>query len=138
MLKRVFLALLLLLNSFLLAGCGENPGPQTEVEGSLTYDGTPVASGIISFISLDSEAPRSYGAPIENGTYHVLRETGIPPGKYRVEIHWARPTGEKREATYGKSPDVIAEALPDKYHKESILTAELVAGANTVDFLLEK
>ena len=43
----------------------------------------------------------------------------LQPGTYRVQIRWAKPTGEKKEAGYGQSPDVIAEGLPDKYNSNS-------------------
>jgi hypothetical protein len=39
---------------------------------------------------------------------------------------------------YGHSSDIFAEALPEKYNTQSVLTAELIAGKNDVPFLLEK
>jgi hypothetical protein len=112
-----------------------------DVEGVVTYDGEPVTAGIVSFVPGDGDA-RSAGAgggAVVDGRYHIYPESGLKPGRYRVEIRWGKPTGEKNmNAGYGQSPDVIAEALPDKYHAQSILTADLVFGKNTVDFRLEK
>ena len=122
-------------------GCSDTvaePAPTAEAIGAVNYDGQPVASGIISFIPADSDGRTSSGGAVVNGKYRVYPEANLKPGKYRVEIRWSRPTGEKKEAGYGRSPDVFAEALPDKYHSQSILTAELTAGMNTVDFDLEK
>ena len=119
-----------------LAGCGEPP-PPVEVTGAATYDGQPIDSGIISFVPLDSERPCG-GAAIAGGRYKLYPEVGLKPGAYRVELRWARPTGEKREAGYGQSPDVYAEALPAKYHADSVLTADLAPGPNALDFALEK
>ena len=53
-------------------------------------------------------------------------------------LRWSRPTGEKREAGYGQSPDVFAEVLPAKYHADSVLRAELAPGPNALDSALEK
>jgi len=39
---------------------------------------------------------------------------------------------------FGQDPNVIAEALPDKYHAQSILTAELKVEMNAIDYKLDK
>ena len=135
---------LVLLTGFCLApliGCGcttATSAPVVEAEGAIAYDGQPVADGIIAFIPVDADERTGSGGAVQNGKYRVYPEANLKPGTYRVEIRWGKPTGEKKEAGYGQSPDVIAEALPDKYHARSILTAELKAGMNTVDFNLEK
>lgn len=124
----------------LMIGCSaERPIP-VEVQGAITYDGQPVPTGIVSFVpAADGEVRTSGGGAIVDGRYRVYPEAGLQPGKYRVEFRWGKPTGEKNEeAGYGKSPDVFAEGLPDKYNTQSILTAELRTGMNAVDFKLEK
>ena len=119
------------------AGCA-NPTPEPpDVTGAVTFDGEPVSGGIISFVPLDSGRPPG-GATISEGRYQLDPAVGLKPGMYRVEIRWSRPTGEKREAGYGRSPDVFAEALPAKYHADSTLTVEVTAGANAHDFTLTK
>jgi hypothetical protein len=129
----VGLAALLCLTS--LTGCGG--GGVAEVEGAVTYDGQPVSPGIVSFLPADAGGKQGGGA-ILKGKYRVYPESVLRPGKYRVEIRWAKPTGEKREVGYGQSPDVVVEGLPDKYNSQSTLTAELKAGKNKLDFNLEK
>ena len=63
----------------------------------------------------------------------------LAPGKYKVEIRWAKSTGEKvKEPVYGHSPYVFAEAIPEKYNAESMLKAELSEGSNELHFRLEK
>jgi hypothetical protein len=119
-------------------GCGSPPPPlpPAEVEGAVTYDGQPVGPGIITFAPLSGG--EGGGGIVTDGKYRVVAKAGLHPGKYRVEIRWAKPTGEKREAGYGQSPIVTAEGLPDKYNAESELTAELAEGKNVVNFNLEK
>jgi hypothetical protein len=119
-------------------GCGSPPPPlpPAEVDGVVTYDGQPVGPGIITFTPLSGG--EGGGGIVMDGKYRVNVKAGLHPGQYRVEIRWAKPTGEKREASYGQSPDVLAEGLPAKYNAESVLTAELAEGKNVVDFNLEK
>ena len=119
------------------AGCADPPPEPVEVTGAVTYDGEPVATGIISFVPIDSGRSPG-GATIADGRYRLYPEVGLKPGTYRVEVRWSRPTGEKRAAGYGQSPDVFAEVLPAKYHADSVLTAEVAAGGNAIDFVLEK
>lgn len=134
----VFAILALLLPA--ASGCAKKkPPPVAEAEGEITYNGEPVKAGIISFLSEEAAGRATGGAAVVDGKYRLYREVGLPPGKYRIEIRWGKPTGEKKkDVGYGQSPDVIAEALPDKYNSESILTAELQEGANTIDFHLDK
>jgi hypothetical protein len=132
--RRVFLACALVC---VLIGCSR-PRVVVQVEGEITFDGQPVEAGIIQFLPPDGSGV-SGGGPISKGKYYVDPDVGLVPGKYRVEIRWPKPTGEiNKEAGYGQSPIVVAEALPEKYHKESILTADVEPGQNTVHFHLEK
>jgi hypothetical protein len=122
----------------LAAGCAEKPKPIAVAEGEVTIDGEPVDGGIISFIHAESEASAG-GAAIAKGRYRLYPESGLAPGKYRVEIRWAKSTGEKvKEPVYGHSPYVFAEAIPGKYNSESALIADLSDGFNELHFRLEK
>ena len=124
----------------LLAGCVVEPPLPVEVQGAIAYDGEPVPAGVVSFVPApDGDVRTTGGGAITDGVYRVYPETGLKPGKYRVEFRWGKATGEKnKDAGYGQSPDIFAEGLPKKYHSESVLTAELKAGMNTLDFTLEK
>ena len=50
----------------------------------------------------------------------------------------AKPTGKKYKNEFGEELDVRREGLPDKYHANSTLTADIKAGENVIDFHLEK
>jgi hypothetical protein len=121
-----------------LLGCVPAPRPVAVAEGEVTIDAEPVDGGIISFVAPETGTPIG-GAAVIKGRYTVVPESGLAPGIYRVEIRWARSTGEMVETpTYGHSPYVFAEAIPGKFHEDSILVVELQAGRNTVNFHLEK
>lgn len=119
-----------------LAGCGGGSG--SSIEGAVTYDGAPVQAGAISFLAADAKSGGSGGGAVVNGAYRVPPEAGLKPGKYRVEIRWAKPTGKKFKSESGDMLDMTEEGLPEKYHTKSELTAEVTSGPNKVDFNLSK
>ncbi|MFQ3593798.1 MAG: hypothetical protein SNJ82_11525 [Gemmataceae bacterium] len=135
LIRHSFLSLGLLL---LIISCSPPPRLIVKIQGNITYDGEPVEVGIISFLPIEGKGV-SGGGPITKGKYYVDPDVRLLPGTYRVEIRWPKPTGEiNKEAGYGQSPIVVAEAIPEKYNKESILTAEVEAGENVIHFHLEK
>jgi len=107
------------------------------VEGDVTYDGQPIAIGRILFVPDDPKAVKR-GGRFENGHYKLSPPDGPPPGKHHVEINWLKPTGQTYRNEFGDELPRLAEGLPDKYHKESTLTATINPGKNVVDFRLEK
>jgi hypothetical protein len=107
------------------------------VTGQVTYQGEPVAVGTITFLPAAQNGIKS-GGLIDQGTYQVEPKSGPQPGPHRVEIHWAKPTGKKFKNEFGEELEFRQEGLPDKYHANSTLTAEIKSGANVIDFQLEK
>src|SRR5262249_43863476 len=117
-----------------LPGCGAR---QAEVEGTVSYDGQPIKAGAIAFIPADGQGPRA-GGTILDGKYHLPADVGPKPGHYRVEIRWAKPTGQKYKSETGAELERTEEGLPPKYNDKTELTADLTPGKNTVDFNLKK
>lgn len=126
-----------LLISFLwlsIAGCGG--GSALGVQGSVTLDGEPVANGSIVFLPAAADGPKG-AAAVENGKYAIPPETGLKPGKYRVEVSWQKPTGKKiPSADPGMTIDETREAVPAKFNTASTLTAEIDGGDKPLDFAL--
>jgi hypothetical protein len=118
-----------------LLGCSSDG--RAGVEGKVTYGGEPIGVGTITFIP-KAENGIKCGGLIENGAYRVEPKIGPEPGPHRVEIRWAKPTGQKFKNEFGEELERRQEGLPEKYHANSTLTAEIKAGENVVDFTLEK
>jgi hypothetical protein len=116
------------------AGCGSRPA---SVEGDVTYDGQPIGVGRILFEPEDPKAIKR-GGRFENGHYKLAPPEGPPPGKHRVVINWLKPTGKTYRNEFNEELPQLSEGLPDKYHKDSTLTATIKPGKNVVDFRLEK
>jgi hypothetical protein len=86
----------------------------------------------------DSKAVKR-GGRFEKGYFKLEGpEEGPPAGKHRVEINWLKPTGQTYRNEFGEELPRLQEGLPDKYHKDSVLTATLKRGKNVVNFHLEK
>ena len=117
------------------AGCSSDR--RAGVEGKVTYGGEPIEVGTITFIPKAKDAIKS-GGLIENGAYSVDAKVGPAPGPHRVEIRWAKATGKKSRNEFGEEVSNRQEGLPEKYHANSTLTADIKPGKNEIDFPLEK
>ena len=115
-------------------GCSSSTN--AAVEGKVSYGGEPIDVGTITFIPQSSAGIKT-GGLIENGAYIVESKVGPAPGPHRVEIRWAKPTGKKSKNEFGEDIQKRQEGLPEKYHAQSTLTADIKAG-NVVDFALDK
>lgn len=135
---RSCLALAICLACFVsvLTGCGGDG--RRSVSGEVTLDGEPVDGGSIVFLPSGGEGGKG-AAEIVKGKYAIPTEQGLPPGSYRVEIHWLKPTGKQiPSGDPGMMTDERAEAIPAQYHSASTLVAEITAGENKHNFHLKK
>lgn len=118
----------LILWTAVLSGCGgKPPGPEKfHVTGSVTLDGQPVESGVISFDSKDGKAG---SGGIMSGSYSAE----VPAGQKIVRINAQRDTGKK--GMYGET--VTEEIIPTKYNSDSKEAVEVKSsGENKFDFKL--
>jgi len=131
------LAFLLILVLSATAGCGGVTGP--EVRGSVTFAGSPLESGSISFIPIEGTPGPAGGGAIVGGKYHVASGQGLGTGTHRVEIRATRKTGRNVEAGPGTDdPNSLVEEvqmfIPPDYNTKSTLVANVQAGTNELDF----
>ncbi|MBI3461871.1 MAG: hypothetical protein HY000_02265 [Planctomycetes bacterium] len=124
----------------LLAGCGREYSGERRypLSGTVRVDAQPIEAGAISFIPIDYDKQRVSGGPITNGVYSVEEPRGANGGQYRVEIRWYKKTGRLvRDPLTGDLYEERKEGLPEHYHQESELTAEVSPGRTTFDFDLK-
>jgi hypothetical protein len=111
-----------------LAGCGGDTGGRLAMTGRVSFQGTPLANGVIELVSADGA--QQTGATITKGDFSVPANKGLPPGKYTVRItatqeSIAAPTGPPGpEGMTQKAKDLI----PAEYNVKSTLTAEVSSG----------
>jgi hypothetical protein len=108
-----------------VGGCGRRGGPpRYPVSGSVTYAGSPLASGRISFepdTSQANQGPGGYG-DIVNGSYETYRTMGAVGGPHRVVIEgYAGDTPEQRQKRRPLFPPFIT-------------TVDLPTGKAEIDF----
>jgi hypothetical protein len=121
-----------------LSGCGSSDGypPSAKVSGQITFQGQPVAEGVVNFVS-PKTGNASSGVLNAEGKY-VIAE-GIPPGDYHVSV---TPPRVMRPPMPGEpAPEAKPYAnIPEKVRTETTsgLRTEVKAGANAdVNFKLD-
>lgn len=83
--KRRRLLILPALISMAMGGCAAESGPERfEVSGTVTVDGRPLASGIISMVP-EGDGPAT-GAEIADGRFQLTRERGPSRGPHNVRV----------------------------------------------------
>jgi hypothetical protein len=115
-------------------GCGHGRRP---VHGTITVNGVPMELGMITFVPTEASSGQVMcGGKVTNGTYSLDATRGPFPGRYRVEIYWAKKTGRRVPNGDGAIQEETVEGLPAKFNKNTELTATITSGSNTVDFNL--
>jgi hypothetical protein len=111
-----------------LAGCGDGKG---SVQGTVTLDGQPVATGSVTFVKSEGGRLVREGAVIQNGSFR----SGVPPGKYAIEVNGQKVVGKRKHLGLSGAEelvDVTEELFPAWYNTKTELTAEITSGANTL------
>ncbi len=119
-----------------IVGCGTpGPPPTAQVKGKVTLKGEPVKVGQIYFVAPEKGFSANT-ALSATGEYSISSD--LPPASYKVFI--TPPRIEKPPKPGEQAPSTSADfKIPDRYQTETMsgLTAEIVAGPNTMDFPLE-
>jgi hypothetical protein len=121
------------------AGCGGDNLPREGVAGSVTVEGKPLKSGVITFVPSGPDVPTQGGAPVVDGKYSIPRAQGLVPGKYKVVLSSGEGTPEKKVDSAndmpGMPPVPAKEVIPPQYGANTVLEANVTAGGkNEFDF----
>lgn len=111
-------------------GCGRGVSvPKYPVSGAVTFDGSPVEKGSITFDAADMSTPPAMGG-IENGRYQVE----VPEGEKIIRIDAVRAS--KKADQYGSQ--AFESFIPREYNEASKLRATVSpTGVNQVDVTME-
>jgi hypothetical protein len=125
-----------LLSAFLVAGCVSHAN-RSNVSGTVTFDGDPLADGTITFVALSPENQGS-AAKIEEGRYSIRGERGLADGEYRVEVSALRETG--KSITNPDEPGSMmperVQYIPLRYNQRTELKATVSSSSRKFDFEL--
>jgi hypothetical protein len=122
----------LLVVGILVVGCnqGGDDLPRQPIWGTVTFEGKPLAKGMIQFQPATTEAV-SAGALIDEGRYSIDRSGGLVPGTYKVIINASeggRSAAPPKDQQAGKPRPVPKELIPRKYNAQTTLTVEVKKG----------
>lgn len=127
-------------------GCGKtDPLKRIEVSGSVTYNGTPIADGDITFFpEAGTNAPPGSG-DIRAGAYRLTGRTGLVAGTYSVRINSYREFASKELSPGGLDrPQSIGgtnkeQILPVKFNAKTTIEKITISGDAPVtkDFTLK-
>ncbi len=123
-----------LLTLLTLGGCGpsSNAPARYRVSGTVSFDGAPLKSGDIQFVSTSGDGAVDAGT-ITNGTYAVE----ATPGAKQVKITASRIVPGKDNPGIPGTP-VYEDFIPAPYNESTTLEAEIKAnGNNTANFELQ-
>jgi hypothetical protein len=123
--------------TLLVAGCGGTD--RLAVEGTVTFQGEPIAEGSITLRPIEGTQSPTAGSRIVDGKFRIDADGGPRPGTFRVEIAASRPTGRKiMDPETGQPTDMIEQYIPPRYNRQSELTAEITPGGpNELEFNLD-
>jgi len=121
-----------------ILGCSKEENLGT-IHGTVTYDGSPVTEGTISFRGQEDGLSVSDELDAE-GKYEVTAAGGIPPGTYKAFI-----VPPEVEVSIGPDVSPVMKPkdmpnLPKEYRsiRTTPLSAEVTTGDNEVNFELKK
>lgn len=114
---------------FLTSGCSDG---KAKVTGSVTFDGQPVTSGVVTFVRKEGQLVRE-GAVITQGSFQAV----LAPGTYQVELNGQKVSGTRKQKGFDGKDEVLEiteELFPDRYNLKTELVAEIKPGQNTLKF----
>jgi hypothetical protein len=113
-----------------VAGCGSAP-PMSQIHGTVTFDGKPLAAGVIQFMPTGPTG-QTVGGTIKDGVYELQGSVG----EMKVSINASEVIGKKKMYDTPDSPlvDDFRNLLPPRYNINTELKASLKAGPNEVNF----
>jgi hypothetical protein len=117
-----------------LSGCASS---QPIATGTVTFNGEVVDGGAIVFVPENGSTRKA--AQIRDGKFTIPVESGMSPGKYRVEILWNKKTGKQIPVPgdAGQKTEEMIQVIPDKFNAHSTLQEEVKGGSNTFTFDLQ-
>jgi len=136
--RSLLLAITLLIVAPLLSGCApDNPLGRKALSATVTVNGQPLPSGSISFEPAEPGGVSS-GGVITDGTFSVVAEQGLPPGRYRVRINAAGAETEPVDLLPGAPAPPAKELIPAKWNRQSEEFVEVSAeGENAFTFAIQ-
>lgn len=129
-----------------IAGCQETGLEKVIVEGTVSFNGTPIENGEIRFYPTEGTVGPVSGGPIVNGNYVAKAKGGVPVGTHNVQIKGfqAAENADIDESSGtmipGGSIGPPVQFVPEQFNTKTKLTVTIEGGTERVtkDFDLKK
>jgi hypothetical protein len=122
-----WLCWIFLVTASVVVGCnrGVMPPKRGALDGKVTLNGKPLASGKIRFMAIDPNAT-NVSADIKDGQFSVPKEQGPSKGRYRVEFSVLSATKRRipNDDIPGQFIEEAPETLPRRYHHDSTIVKD--------------
>jgi hypothetical protein len=116
-----------------LLGCSRDG--RVSAGGTVTLDGKPLESGVITFQPAPGSEGVGAGGQLAGGQFQIAAKHGLKPGKYWVSVKVFRPTGRMVEDPLMHKK--IPETALVKYNEAGKLETTVAAdAANHFEFQL--
>ena len=122
-----------------LIGCADkNADIRGSVRGRVTLDGSPLATGGITFEPTKGTRGPKAGGEIVNGGVTITTANGPAIGTNLVRVSSLQPTGKKVPGGLtGELIDELAEIVPKHYNTATTLEVEIKKGRNDLNLDLQ-
>ncbi|WP_299459739.1 hypothetical protein [uncultured Gimesia sp.] len=134
------LLMLALISTAVGCGSSEFSYEKGTVQGMVTINGEPLASGKIRFIPEVGTVGKLTVAEIKDGHYQFDLNKAPAVGNHKIEIIAIRNTGNKiqiPDAPAGTTMEETEQYIPAPYNTSSRLKLEIKAGENEGNFDLK-
>ncbi len=111
-------------------GCGPSGPATTEITGKVTFNGTAIDDGDITFLPEQGGGTTSSGV-IAKGEYKLSGQSGLLPGTYGVRINAFRPGAKNTNPDMPPDPNPKTQFLPDKFNTRSTIAKVVVESGKT-------
>ncbi|MBR4751367.1 MAG: hypothetical protein IKX88_12925 [Thermoguttaceae bacterium] len=134
--RKIFLLIAAL--ALCVSGCGGGADGHYPVSGSVTFGGSPLAYGRISFQPTGENGASSAAAAVVDGKYSIPANKGLVPGSYSVVFTITEKTGEKKSYKKPTGEEVEYEEtvsyVPPEWGEQSTQTVTVEAKKNAFNF----
>lgn len=111
----------LMISMVAISGCGPSGPPTAEVTGKVTFSGTPIEDGDISFHPEQGSKATTSSGPIKNGEYRLSGQSGLMPGTYSVRVNAYRAGKQSTNPDMPPDPNPRFQFLPTKFNTNSTI-----------------
>ena len=124
-------AIVFVLTSLALAGCGGDELQRQIVYGRVTYNGQKVTGGDILFVPIGATKGPTTGAKINDGEFRADHRGGVPLGTHQIRVRGF--LNELPPTPQGGPDNIVYPTVPEEFYTASTIEISLDPGADKTE-----